>query len=272
MNDGGVGYTPGGTITYTVIVLNNSASNATGAVVTDVFGAQITGASWTCLPSDPGATCAPAGGSPLNDTINLAAGTSVTYTITANVSGSSVGPLLNTATVTTAFETDPGDNLAMTSTPGPGGGAGGLINIGPPDGNPSLPPSGTSITMVISPAIAHNFVFYERPASAIDVQLDMIQIEISSDNVTWHTVFYWGDPPPPGTSDTNTNVALPVGGACPTEADNCVIPFGSLYNSTGITIDIDSLGLTGSYPWVRITCPAVAGEASDGCDIDAIEP
>jgi len=57
------------------------------------------------------------------------------------------------------------------------------------------------------------------------------------------------------------------------EYDDRPIPYAELYNNTGITIDIDSLGLSGSYPWIRFYCPTIAeGNTDDLCDIDAIQP
>ncbi len=272
MNDGGVVYPPGGNLVYTVVVRNNSAYDVTGATVSDLFGAQVTGASWTCSPSIPTATCTNGSGNPFTDTVNLPAGSFVTYAVTASVSGFSAGPLSNTATVSILpFETDPGDNTYSITTAGPGA-AGGQVTIGQGNGNPPFLSlgSGNSITMVLSPAIAHNFVFYERyahpPVADTQIQLDMIQIQISPDGVTWYTVFDWGD----GDPGNNGSIG---GSYCPgTEDDNCVIPATDppLINGTGITIDIDSLGYTGSYPWIQITCPA--GDLDGVCDIDAIEP
>jgi hypothetical protein len=166
----------------------------------------------------------------------------------------------------------------MTSTAGPGGG-GGLINIGPGDGNPDYLTQGTSIIMVISPAIVadgtgnYDFVYWERyaPTSPLDhVDLDVIQILISADNITWHEVFFWGDPL--GSPDFNTNADLSVGGWCATEIDNCSIPDTDLYGSTGIAIDIDSLSLSGSYPWVQIVSPGSPPDTDGASDIDAIQP
>jgi hypothetical protein len=68
----------------------------------------------------------------------------------------------------------------------------------------------------------------------------------------------------------NSNVPIPFGTWCITEADNCHILNTDLYNGTGIAIDIDGLGLSGSYPWIRITAPA-GDSGNDGCDIDAIQ-
>ena len=285
MSDSG-SYTPGAAHDYTVIVTNNSAYDVTGATVNDLFGAQITGASWTCIPSVPTASCNNGTGNPFTDTISLPAGSFVTYTVTATVSPNSAGSLSTTATVTAAFETDPGDNTVTISTAGPGG-AGGQVNIGGPDGSVySMTDGGSPLIMIVPPISAngdvgtYDLVYYEMqasgnatyPAENPRVDLDWIQIEISADGVSWQTVFYWGD----GSSDDNTNVALPVQGPpgpvgvfCATESDNCQIPFARLYNNTGVAIDIDAFVSPGNYSWIRITSPASPG--GDGADVNAIQ-
>jgi hypothetical protein len=268
MTDRGVSYLPNGILIYTVVVTNNSGSIVNSVPVAVLLPVEIVTASWTCSMAG-GATCTGAGSNNINDIVNLPAYASVTYTITADIPA--VGtPLNGSASVTTPGgynETAPLDNTAAESTTA----LTSEINIGPGDHSWTNPGSGGSYTILLETPITSDFIYYERyaPGSTDHVDLDWVQILISQDGITWHQVFYWGDPPPPGTSDTNTNVALPVGGECPTEADNCSIH--GLYNDTGITINITSLGLSGSYPWIQINCPG-ADTGSDGCDIDSIEP
>ncbi len=56
--DGVASYTPGSTVTYTIVVGNSGPSDVTGATVTDAVLAlpQVAGASWTCAAAG-GATC-----------------------------------------------------------------------------------------------------------------------------------------------------------------------------------------------------------------------
>jgi uncharacterized repeat protein (TIGR01451 family)/fimbrial isopeptide formation D2 family protein len=96
--DGTTQYTPGGTLTYTIVVTNNGPSNVTGATVTDTFPPAITSASWTCTGTG-GATCTASGSGNITDTVNIPAGEHVTYTVTAQVSSSATGPLVNVASV-----------------------------------------------------------------------------------------------------------------------------------------------------------------------------
>src|SRR4029077_11571164 len=122
--DGVTTATPGGSVTYTITASNAGPSNAPGATVADTFPASLT-CTWTCVGAG-GGTCTASGSGNLNDTVNLPAGGSVTYTASCNVSAAATGTLSNTATVTApAGVTDPtpGNNSAtdsdtLTAAPG----------------------------------------------------------------------------------------------------------------------------------------------------------
>ncbi|MGB8983199.1 MAG: hypothetical protein WCC12_15090 [Anaerolineales bacterium] len=268
ITDRDVSYIPGGIVIYTVVVTNSSAAIVNNVPVLVTLPIEITAANWTCSTTG-GATCTPDSGLSVIDTVNLPGGAVVTYTITADIPVVS-STLSASASVTTPApftDTNLGNNNAgPESTPaltseltiGPGNGEWPYLLLG----------SGNSITMVLSPGIAHSFVYYERyfdPPTNTGIDLDQIVIEISPDGTAWTTVFYWGDSNP----GNNGSVA---GYCLPLEDDNCRIlsTDPSLYNGTGITIDIDSLGLTGTYPWIKLTCPP--GDLDGWCDIDAIEP
>lgn len=96
--DGVVTVIAGGTTTYTIVASNPGPSDAPGSTVTDTFPAAITSANWTCV-STGGGTCTGAGAGNISDVVNLPAGSSVTYTVVANISPSASGTLMNTATV-----------------------------------------------------------------------------------------------------------------------------------------------------------------------------
>ena len=93
--------TAGTTVTYTIIASNSGPSNAPGSTVTDTLPASLTGATWACVGAG-GATCTASGSGNISDTVNLPAGGSVTYTVTATLSLSATGTLSNTATVAAA--------------------------------------------------------------------------------------------------------------------------------------------------------------------------
>ncbi len=70
-----------GTTTYTIVVSNNGPSDAIGATVTDVLPAAIASDTFTAVATG-GASGFTAGGSGnINDTVNMPAGSTITYTV-----------------------------------------------------------------------------------------------------------------------------------------------------------------------------------------------
>ncbi|HOB67524.1 hypothetical protein [Ottowia sp.] len=92
---------PGGSVVYTVAVLNTSAVAVTNVAVSDPVPAGIVASqTWTCAGT--GAACPAASGSgAITDTIaSMPAGSSVTYTITATAASTLPPQVTNTVTVT----------------------------------------------------------------------------------------------------------------------------------------------------------------------------
>ncbi|MBK6798617.1 MAG: DUF11 domain-containing protein [Acidobacteria bacterium] len=116
--DGSGSYTPGSPVVYTIVVSNAGPDTLTGAVVADNKPAQVTSWVWACSGSTGGASgCSPAASNALNfnDTIDLPSGSSITYTVTAQISPLATGDLVNTATVTNppgTTDPTPGNNSA----------------------------------------------------------------------------------------------------------------------------------------------------------------
>jgi uncharacterized repeat protein (TIGR01451 family) len=128
--DGVTTATPGGSVTYTITASNAGPDVATGATVADTFPAALT-CTWTCVGAG-GGICTAAGSGNINDTVNMPAGGSVTYTASCSIGASATGTLSNTATVSAGL-TDPNPannsatdtdtlsaqaNLAITKTDG----------------------------------------------------------------------------------------------------------------------------------------------------------
>jgi uncharacterized repeat protein (TIGR01451 family) len=106
--------TPGGSVTYTITASNAGLSDANGATVADTFPGILT-CSTTCVGASGGTCTAGPTAGPINDTVNLPAGGSVTYTSSCTIAASATGTLSNTATVAApAGVTDPapGNNSA----------------------------------------------------------------------------------------------------------------------------------------------------------------
>ncbi|HMB52283.1 MAG TPA: IPTL-CTERM sorting domain-containing protein, partial [Thermoanaerobaculia bacterium] len=107
---------PGDPITYTIVVTNLGPSDVTGATVTDTVPAELSNVTWTCV-ADPGASCTAMGAGDVNDSVDLPAGTSVTYTLVGDTPGMPT-TIENTASVAAPVGvTDPtADNDSDTVT------------------------------------------------------------------------------------------------------------------------------------------------------------
>lgn len=107
--DGVTTAVPGGSVTYT-ITASNSGLDPTTATVADTFPAALT-CNWTCVGAG-GGTCTASGSGNINNLVNLPVGGSVTYTASCSISPGVTGTLVNTATVSSAIDTTPGNNSA----------------------------------------------------------------------------------------------------------------------------------------------------------------
>ncbi len=111
--DGVTTATPGGSpLTYTIVASNAGPSNVTGATVSDSL--VTLSCTWTCVGAG-GGTCTASGSGGFNDTVNLPAGGSVTYTVSCMTGASNTGTVTNTATVTApagVTDPNPGNNSA----------------------------------------------------------------------------------------------------------------------------------------------------------------
>ena len=113
--DGVTSVTPGGTTTYTIVVSNAGPDATTGVSVQDTFPAECTApVAYTSVAAGGASGNTAAGNAPINDTVNLPNGSSITYTATCNVSNSAVGSLVNTATASggTSVDSNPANNSA----------------------------------------------------------------------------------------------------------------------------------------------------------------
>jgi uncharacterized repeat protein (TIGR01451 family) len=115
--DGATEEIPGTSVTYTIIVSNSGPSDANGVSVADTFPGILTGVTFTSVAAG-GATGNTNGAGDINDTVNMPAGSSITYTVNATIQSSATGELTNTATVTEPMGvTDPNQaNNSATDT------------------------------------------------------------------------------------------------------------------------------------------------------------
>jgi hypothetical protein len=94
-------YVPGVSVIYTITVSNVGNGDAIGATVSDNIVWPITSWSWACTAENGGASgCDPYSGSGhFSDVVNLPAGGSLSYTVTAQTDPAATSDLTNTVTV-----------------------------------------------------------------------------------------------------------------------------------------------------------------------------
>lgn len=114
--------TPGGPLSYSVVVTNNGPSPVVGARVRDDVPAAVVGVSWSCAVTRGVGSCGTASGSGnlIETTVDLAPNAEITYAISGTVDPSATGSLSNTASVRRPNDTtDPnlGNNTATDIAP-----------------------------------------------------------------------------------------------------------------------------------------------------------
>ncbi len=257
-------------ITYTVVVSNNGPSDIANAQISDDLPSQITSWDWTCTNVTNASGCDPviASTSNFSDTVDIQNGGSITYTVTANISGTATGNLVNTATVSVpAGANDPnsGNNSSsythqrVYDLP--------YDEIGETADGVIYPLSeGDSLVFNVTIIVDGNnsddeFVYYELPSGSCGgIIMDFVIISIGNGN-TWYEVFNWGN----GSATDNAHIPssyLP-------ELDTREVCGADLYNNTGVSINVDASAPLGTYSYIRIYAPI------DGNDhvleVDAIE-
>jgi uncharacterized repeat protein (TIGR01451 family) len=97
--NGSDGVLAGATTVYTVVFANDGAIAVDDVVIADPLPSGLTGASWTCVAN--GATCPAASGSGgIAATVDLPAGSSLTFSLTATVSAAVGATIQNQAEIT----------------------------------------------------------------------------------------------------------------------------------------------------------------------------
>ena len=107
---------PGANTAYTILIRNNSAIVVNNVQVVDAFPAILLNVTWNCIASS-GSSCQTANGlGNINHMVNLAPGGAATFTISATISPTATGLLINAANVALPAgmsDPDPSDNQAM---------------------------------------------------------------------------------------------------------------------------------------------------------------
>ncbi len=115
VTDGQTAVVPGNVVTYTIVARNNGPSAVTGATIADAFPATLTGVTYTATATGGATGFTAAGTGNIVNTVNLPAGSTITYVAQGTLSAAATGTLVNTATITApanVTETAPANNTA----------------------------------------------------------------------------------------------------------------------------------------------------------------
>ena len=179
---GPIQFTPGGSLTYDIVVTNLGPSTANGARVVDTLPVGLENASWTAAYAG-NATGNASGSGSIDELVNVPVGGVVTYTITADIDSRALGELVNTAFVINPDGTpDPnqGDNSSESiSTPIPET----VMTVGKTDGRDTYKP-GDVVTYTIT--VTNAGPSFAQTALIRDV-LDPAVVDVAA--ATWTAVF-----------------------------------------------------------------------------------
>jgi uncharacterized repeat protein (TIGR01451 family) len=206
-------------------------------------------------------------------TTSLANGASDTIMVYYRVIGTPGSGVSADLSITNASQTDTnsGNNYVSDSFT-----VGNFVNIGLPDSNSV--DIGCDADYVIDLGAApinnqagYDFVMYERNLSFGSVDIEPRVISVSnSPTGPWNQVFNWGD----GLLDANTSLgsaawggSYGLGAGEPTTNIPTLVPEFYNVDDAGIGIDIDSLGLTGPYRYIRAQTPTAP---CDGAHLDSV--
>ncbi len=238
--DGSATYTAGTADIYTIVVSNSGPSFVTGATVTDNLPANLTGATWTAVYTGTGSSGAASGSGSIGTAINLAAGGTATFTLSATSLSTATGNLVNTATVAappTFTDTNPNNNSATdTDTPFPISD----LAITKTDGQTTVIP-GNALTYTI--VVTNNGPTFAAGATVVD------NMPAAFLGAAW-TVVYAGagsSGPASGSGNINTPVSVAVGGTATFTVTGTVVSTatGTLTNTATVA---PPTGTTDSNP------------------------
>ena len=198
-------FTPGGSLTYTLVVKNKGPSTAIGATVADVLPAKLSNAQWTVSYAN-GASGVASGSGNVNALLTLPKTGKATFTITATVAPNVRAALTNTATVTSPAgipDPNPFDNTStFKSTPVPVN----TLSITKTAGQTAYKP-GESVTYTI--VVSNAGPSFAQQVSVTDL-LDPAVIE----SATWRAVLTgaYSAGQTIGTGSISESIDLAVGG------------------------------------------------------------
>ena len=91
---------PGGQTTYTIVIANDGPGDANDVLVEDILSSQFSSASFTSEATNGASGNTVAGTGNITDTVDLPAGSNITYELEATIDVNASGPITNEVTVT----------------------------------------------------------------------------------------------------------------------------------------------------------------------------
>ncbi len=200
--DGATTAVPGSAISYTIVVTNAGPSAVVGADVIDTLPASLIGATWICTPGGGGSCAASTGGGDIATTVDLPVGATATVVVSATVSPTATGNLVNTASVSApSGTTDPtaSNNTAVdtdTLTPQAD------LSITKDDGVTTATPGGSTVYTIV--------VRNNGPSAVVAAPLtDTLPAGVAA--AAWTCSGAGGGAcPASGSGDINVTIDLPV--------------------------------------------------------------
>ena len=230
-SDGVTSATPGGSVTYTLVVTNPGPSADPSVGLSDVFPSPPLTCTWTSVAAGGAAGNTPAGAGDLAETLSMPAGSSVTYTAICAIDSDASGSLSNTATITPSItDTNPGNNSATDDdtvlVPSAD------LGITKTDGVTSAVPGG-SVTYTI---VATNNGLSDDPSVSVadnfPATLTCTWTSVAAGGATGNT--------PAGAGNIADTLSMPAGSSV-TYTANCTIDSaatGTLSNTATITASV----------------------------------
>ncbi|MEP7202728.1 MAG: hypothetical protein ABI894_08970 [Ilumatobacteraceae bacterium] len=289
--DGQLNAVPGTPITYSIVVTNSGPSVSVGSRIVDNLPATITGATWGCAAS-PGSACGAASGSgSIDEIVTVGVGGNLTYIVSANVSPSAVGMLVNTVSVTPpAGTTD--SNLGNNSSND--------IDTLTPRANLSIVKTDGAASVVPGTTITYSIFVANAGPSAVSGASVIDGLPAAITNATWtctanaggvcgtasgsgsiattadlasggsvtYTLTATIDAAASGTVANTATVAVPVGVADPDNSDNVSTDIDSLTPSVDLSITKTD-NVTSAVPGTATTYTINVANSGPSTAVDA---
>lgn len=227
--DGVTSATPGGSVSYSIVVANAGPSTDPAVILNDTFASAPLACTWTSIAAGGATGNTAAGAADIAETLSMPAGSTVTYTTDCLIDTDASGTLVNTAFITPSItDTDPGNNSATDSdtflVPEAD------LTISKSDGVTSAVPGQTTLVYTI---LASN------AGPSDDPVVSVVDIFPSSLGCTWSSTAAGGAAgnTATGSGDIAETLFMPAGSSVTYTAD-CSIASdatGTLFNTATIT-------------------------------------